>query len=635
MPLLTQSPAQRIRKLGLPEELWHYQSSSGNFRFYLTSDASRPTVQTGVKKDMTRTVFQTESVGNSRRQTSDTIDPISLEILWNRLISIVNEQATALQNASFTTVVREAGDLSAGVFDTQGNMIAQAVTGTPGHINTMALAVRHFLKAYPWETLEEGDSLISNDPWLTSGHLNDFTVVTPIFHSGKPVALFANTCHAVDVGGRMLGADARQVFEEGIYVPILKLFRRGQPNTDLFRMIKQNVRAPALVEGDLMAQVGSNEVGGAKLLEFMDEYNFSSLGALSEAILTTSEKAMRAAIAALPQGTYRHEIHMDGFDEPITVKIAVTVQGSDLSVDYAGTSPQCDRGINVPFAYCVAYTTYPLKCAISPHVPNNEGSFRPVHIRAPEGCILNCQFPAPVGGRHIIGHFLSTAVFGAFAQAIPDKVLADGAANIWITQFTGKDQTGKSFTYVFFSSGGMGARPDKDGISATAFPSGIQGVPAEIIENVSPLVMEKRELIADSGGPGKYRGGLGQEMVLSVRTAEPVVHSAMYDRTKFPALGFAEGKNGGLGDFFLSNGTRPHPKAQYWLPPEKKVVLRLPGGGGFFPPFERDPECVRQDVLNGYVSLQAAREQYGVVLDEGGAIDWERTRRIRARESSV
>ncbi len=559
----------------------------------------------------------------------ETIDPISLEILWNRLISIVNEQATALQNASFTTVVREAGDLSAGVFDIQGNMIAQAVTGTPGHINTMALAVRHFLTQYPWEKLEDGDSLISNDPWLTSGHLNDFTVVTPIFRHGEPVALFANTCHAVDVGGRMLGADARQVFEEGIYVPIMKLFRAGRPNDDLFRLVKQNVRAPDLVEGDLMAQVGSNEVGGAKLLEFMDEAGLAGLDHLSSAILSTSEKAMRAAIAELPRGTYQHEIRMDGFDEPIVVKITVRVGDSELSVDFTGTSAQCERGINVPFAYCVAYTTYPLKCAISPLVPNNEGSFRPIHISAPSGCILNCQFPAPVGGRHIIGHFLSTAVFGALSEAVPERVLADGAANIWITQFTGKDTDGKSFTYVFFSSGGMGARPDKDGISATAFPSGIQGVPAEIIENVSPLLMEQRTLVPDSGGPGRQRGGLGQEMILSVRTSEPVIHSAMYDRTKFPALGYQGGKNGGLGEFLLSDGSHPHPKAQYRLLPDQKVTLRLPGGGGFYSPLERAPELVRQDVLNGYVSAAAARTEYGVVLDAEDEIDWQQTRRLR------
>jgi N-methylhydantoinase B len=562
----------------------------------------------------------------------NSIDPISLEILWNRLISIVNEQATALQNASFTTVVREAGDLSAGVFDVQGNMIAQAVTGTPGHINTMAMAVRHFLKEYPWEALEEGDSLISNDPSLMSGHLNDFTVVTPIFRHGQPLALFANTCHAVDVGGRMLGADARQVFEEGIYVPIIKLFKAGKPNHDLFRLVKQNVRAPDLVEGDLMAQVGCNEVGREKLLEFMDEYKFISLTTLSDAILSTSEKAMRDAIAELPQGVYHHEIRTDGFDEPIVVKIAVTVKDSELFVDYSGTSPQCDRGINVPLAYCIAYTTYPLKCAVSPHVPNNEGSFRPIHITAPEGSILHCTFPAPVGGRHIVGHFLSTAVFGALSQAIPDRVLADGAANIWITQFTGKETNGKPFTYVFFSSGGMGARPDKDGISATAFPSGIQGVPAEIIENVSPLVMEKRELVVDSGGPGKFRGGLGQEMTLSIRANEPVIHSAMYDRTKFPALGFAGGKNGGLGDFVLSDGSRPHPKAQYRLLPGQKVTLRLPGGAGFYSPLERDPTAVRQDVLDGYVSPQAARDEYGVILTEGLTIDWESTNQKRKEQ---
>jgi N-methylhydantoinase B len=309
----------------------------------------------------------------------------------------------------------------------------------------------------------------------------------------------------------------------------------------------------------------------------------------------------------------------------------VTINGSELTVDYTGTSPQCDRGINVPFAYCIAYTTYPLKCAISPHVPNNEGSFRPIHIYAPPGSILNCQFPAPVGGRHILGHFLSTAVFGALAQAVPDRVIADGAANIWITQFAGKGDNGKPFAYVFFSAGGMGARPDKDGISATAFPSGIQGVPAEIIENVSPMLMEKRELVPDSGGPGKFRGGLGQEMVLRLRTKEPVVHSAMYDRLKFPALGFTGGKTGACGDFYLSDGTRPHPKAKYLLSPEQKVILRLPGGGGFFSPLERDPELVRQDVKNGYVSLKAAKEEYRVVLTEGLEIDWEKTTELRQK----
>jgi N-methylhydantoinase B len=376
--------------------------------------------------------------------------------------------------------------------------------------------------------------------------------------------------------------------------------------------------------------VGSNEVGGAKLIEFMEEYRMTSLADLSKAIISTSEDAMRKAITEIPDGTYQHEIFIDGFDDPIKVAIAITISGSDLYVDFAGTSPQIDRGINVPFAYCVAYTTYPLKCAISPHIPNNEGSFRPVQISAPEGCILNCKFPAAVGGRHIIGHFLSTAVFGALAKVIPDRVMADGSANIWITQIIGETDPGRQFAYVFFSSGGTGARPNKDGISATAFPSGIRGVPAEIIENVSPLFMRKRELIRDSGGAGKFRGGLGQEMILQVRTRKPAVHSPMYDRLKFPAKGYAGGQDGRCGEFLLDDGTKPHPKTKYVLRPDQEAILRLPGGGGFFPPFERDPELVRQDVLNGYVSLEAARTQYGVwINDVIDTIDWAKTAELR------
>lgn len=542
-------------------------------------------------------------------------DPILLEVLWNRLISIVNEQATALMNASFTTVVREAGDLSAGVFDTEGNMLAQAVTGTPGHINTMATAVRHFLKVYPLEMLQPGDSLVTNNPWLTSGHLHDLTVVTPIFYRGEPVGLFANTCHAMDIGGRTLGADAREVYEEGLAIPIMKLYDRGQPNQDLFAIIRENVRVPEPVIGDLIAQVAGNEVGGQKLVEFMEEYKFTSLAPLSQAILNTSEEGMRQAIAEIPDGTYHHQIMIDGFDEPIRIQIALTVAGREMLIDYTGTSPQCDFGINVVFNYTHAYTTYPVKCAVSPHIPNNEGSFRPVKVIAPAGCILNAQPPAAVGARHIIGHFLSCAVFGALAQAIPDRVIADGSAGLWNTQVHGEDEKGKPFVYVFFSAGGMGARPTRDGLSATAFPSGIHGVPAEIIENVSPLVMLRRELIEDSGGAGKFRGGCGQRMTLRVRSHKPIVHSCMYDRLKFPALGFCGGKPGRKGDLFLSDGTRPHPKKKYLLLPGQEVTLELPGGGGFYPPQEREIDQVVEDVRNGLVSVAAAEQEYGVVLD--------------------
>lgn len=544
-----------------------------------------------------------------------TIDAILLEVLWNRLISIVNEQAAALMHASFTTVVREAGDLSAGVFDVAGNMLAQAVTGTPGHINTMANCVRDFVRAYPIDSLRPGDSLLTNDPWLASGHLHDITVVTPVFYQGRGVGWFANTCHAMDIGGRTLGADAREVFEEGLHIPIMKLFRAGAINMDLIRIVRANVRVPDQVVGDLYAQQAGNDVGAAKLVQMMDEYDLTDLETLSELILSRSERALREAIAAIPNGTYSSEVEIDGFDEPLKICITITVQDQDLIVDYAGSSPQVDRGINVVYNYTHAYTTYPLKCAISPAVPNNEGSFRPITVKAPEGSIVNARFPCAVGARHLIGHFLSQAIFGALVQTIPDRVIADGSAGLWNTQFEGETNDGRVFAYIYFSAGGMGARPTMDGLSATAFPSGIRGVPAEVIEAVAPVLMLKRALRSDSGGPSKFRGGLGQEMVLQTRTDKPILHSCMYDRTRAAARGFLGGQPGATGELFLSDGTRPHPKSKYFLKPDQTLTLRLPGGGGFYPAWERDPVRVLADVRQGLVSPEAARDVYGVVID--------------------
>lgn len=557
-------------------------------------------------------------------------DPITLEVLWNRLISITNEQAAALMRASFTTVVREAGDLSAGVFDAAGNMIAQAVTGTPGHINCMATSVRHFLREYPLESLRPGDTLITNDPWLASGHHHDFTIVTPVFHREKAIGLFANTCHVMDIGGRVFGADAPSIYEEGLAVPIMKLADRGRLNEDLIRIIRANVRVPQTVLGDVYAMISANEVGGKKLLEMMEDHDLSDLEGLSTAIIERSEQSMREAIRAIPDGTYRHEIDMDGFDEPIIVKLAITIDGDRMIADYGGTSPQSGRGINVVYSYCHAYTTYPIKCSVSPEVPNNEGSFRPITVTAPEGCILNCRRPAPVGARHILGHFLSAAVFGALSHVIPDRVVAEGSQGLWNTQFDGIDERGEPFCYVFFSAGGTGARPTKDGLSATAFPSGIHGVPVELVENVSPLFIECREFIPDSGGPGKFRGGLGQRMVLKVRGGHPSQHSPMYDRIRFAAKGFAGGRDGAKGRIQLDDGTTPHSKTKYILKPGQKVTLDLPGGGGFYRPEERDPGAVQADVVDGFVSLARAGEDYRVAIDpETLKVDPQETARLR------
>jgi len=546
--------------------------------------------------------MRTSRWSSSYQDDAMTFDPVTLEVCWNRLIGVVNEQAAALQRTSFTSVVREAGDLSAGIFDRRGFMVAQAVTGTPGHINSMALAMRHFLAAYPIETLFPGDVLITNDPWKTSGHLNDVTICSPIFRGDDLVAFFASTCHTPDIGGHVLSAEAREIYEEGLCIPVMKLYEAGKPNDTLTRLIQANTRVPELVLGDFHAQIAGGDVGGQRFLEFMDEFGLVRLEPLADEIIGRTERAMREAIRRLRPGAHEYAITSDGFDEPIVIKIRCEVLGDELWIDYAGSSPESRRGINVVLNYTQAYTTYGVKVIVSPDVPNNEGAFRPLRISAPEGSILNARHPAPVAARHVVGHFLPHVVAGALAQALPDRVMTEGSANIWGVQVAGKDLEGVPFTYLFFISGGTGARATKDGLSATAFPSGVLGTPVEVIESLSPLLVEKKELRPDSGGPGTYRGGLGQTLAFRVRTRDPFVCSILCDRTRFPAQGFFAGRPGAPGEVWI-NGQRPaNPKAEQILGPEARVEIRLPGGGGYGDPARRDPALVARDLEEGYVT---------------------------------
>ena len=564
------------------------------------------------------------------------LDPITLEILWNRLVAVVNEQAAALMRTSFTSIVRESGDLSAGVFDTRGNMIAQAVTGTPGHINAMATCIHYFLAVYPADELRPGDVMITNDPQKTSGHLHDFTVITPVFKDDRLVGFFGNTCHALDIGGRGMGTDARSVYEEGLFVPITKLYDAGSTNTELFKLIAANSRAPEPVIGDINAQVVANDVGGQYLLQFMDEFNLDSVDPLADEIISRSEKAMRDAIAELPDGEYSNEVYSDGYEAPVKLRVTIRKQGDEMVVDWDGSSDASAYGINVVLNYTHAYTTYALKCALAPEVPNNEGSFRPVKVVAPEGCILNAQHPAPVCGRHILGHFLPGAIFGALAEALPERVLAEGAANIWSMQLSGRHDDGAVWTYVWFSTGGTGARPTKDGISATAFPSGISGVPAEVIESLAPIHIYKREYRIDSGGPGAFRGGLGQTMEVGVTTGQPWTFSSLFDRTHYPAAGYSGGEPGALAHIELSDGAVIDSKGMREFDADTRISLGLPGGGGFYSPVERDPSAVVDDVIDGLVSLEQARDRYGVVLDpETLELDHRATEQARLSRTKV
>jgi N-methylhydantoinase B len=530
------------------------------------------------------------------------MDAVTLDICWSRLVGVVNEQAAALQRTSFTSIVREAGDLSAGVFDRRGYMVAQAVTGTPGHINSMALAMKHFLAACPIDTLAPGDVLVTNDPWKTSGHLNDVTICTPVFRGAECIAFFASTCHAADIGGHVLSAEAREIYEEGLFIPVMKLYEGGRLNRSLAALIQANTRVPDLVMGDFHAQIAGGAVGEERLLEFMEEFGLERLEPLADEIIGRTERAMRESIARLKPGVHRYSLTSDGFGEPIIIAVRCEVRGDELWIDFSGSSPESRRGINVVMNYTEAYTTYGVKVIVSPDVPNNEGAFRPLRITAPEGSILNCRPPAPVAARHVVGHFLPHVVAGALKEALPDRVMAEGSANIWGVQVSGKNLQGRPFSHVFFSSGGTGARAVKDGLSATAFPSGVLGTPVEVVENLSPLLIERKALRKDSGGIGKYRGGLGQTIAFRVRTREPFVCSILCDRTVHPAAGFRGGGPGATGGVLIDGVQPPNPKAEQVVPPDSLVELHLPGGGGYGPPSGRDPELTERDVLEDYVT---------------------------------
>jgi N-methylhydantoinase B len=543
------------------------------------------------------------------------MDAVTLEVIWNRFLSVANEQQDALIRTAFSTIVRESQDLACGMFDTKGRMISQSISGTPGHINAMATSMKHFLAAFPPDKLAPGDVLITNDPWQTAGQINDITITTPIFKNGKMIALFANTCHSADIGGRILSAEAREVFEEGLRIPIMKLFDRGEPNHILMQIVRTNVRQPDEVIGDFYAQTACNETGGRALREMMDEFNLESIDDIAEEIIRRSEAAVRAEIAKLPSGEWTNETWSDGFEEPIVVRCTVKVAGDEIFIDFTGSSPQSARGINVVLNYTHAYASFAIKAAICPDVPHNEGSFRPVHVSAPPGSILNALDPAPVASRQVIGHFIPSAIFAAMSGAMPGRLMAPGADPIWLSVWRGQNPP---FTLTVFQVGGTGARPAKDGLNAVGFPSGVAGVPAEVIESLSPVLLKRRELRANSGGPGTWRGGLGQLTEFGRRGDGKWSVSSIADRTEYPAPGLLGGKEGALGAVTMDDGQKLHAKALKDLQAEDVVHVDLPGGGGYGDPFKRDPQKILWDVVEGYVTADEAEKMYGVAIRYDG-----------------
>ena len=570
------------------------------------------------------------------------LEQLHMQIMWDRLIAVVEEQAQTLIRTAFSTSVREAGDLSAGVFDTQGRMLAQAVTGTPGHVNAMAASVGFFLEKIPIDTMEEGDCYVTNNPWQGTGHLHDFTLVTPTFRDGKVVALFASTVHVVDIGGIGFGPDGRQVYEEGLHVPIMPLAKRGVMNESLLALVRANVREPVQVEGDLYSLAACNDAGSRRLRAMMADFDIAALDALAGHVVDTSAEAMLAEIRKLPFGSYHNSMRIDGYDRPLDLVATLTIGADGIDIDFDGTSPISTYGINVPLTYTQAYASFGVRCVVGSRVPNNAGSLAPVRVAAPEGSILNAQPPCAVAARHVIGQMLPDVVLGCLHQALGGGVPAEGTSCLWNPMVLGGHGlvgdadygSATPFAMNLFHAGGSGARPGKDGLSATAFPSGVRNTPVEINETIAPLVIWRKEYREDSGGPGAYRGGTGQIMEMTHAEDAPFAIGAMFDRVQHPPRGRDGGADGATGRVRLASGGNLKGKGRQPIPAGDRLILEMPGGGGLGAAHDRAPEAVADDVLNGLVSRQAAEADYGVVLDAAGQVDQTATDALRRQAAA-
>jgi len=548
-----------------------------------------------------------------------TLSNVAYQVMWNRLISVVEEQAQALVRTAFSTSVREAGDLSAGVYDAQGRMLAQAVTGTPGHVNAMADAVGHFIRRIGRQNIFEGDVYITNDPWEGTGHLHDVTVVTPSFHNGAFVGFFACTAHVVDIGGRGFGADANSVYEEGLYIPIMKFAERGAVDKTLTRIIRGNVREPDQLIGDIYALATCNDIGQRRLSDMMSEFDLSDLTEIASYIFDNSRRATLEKIAALPRIVATGEMRIDGYAKPIDLKVRLQASEDHMECDFSGTSGLDPKGINVPMVYTKAYACYALKCAIAPEIPNNAASLEPFWVTAPENTIVNALHPAPVALRHIIGHMIPDTVFDALDKILPDTVPAEGAGCLCNFQVSLRPRTdapapksARRAEVLTFNSGGAGARPAHDGLNATAFPSGVMTMPVEATEHTGPVIIWRKELRPDSGGAGQRRGGLGQLMEVGAVEGHEFDLSAMFDRLDHPARGRKGGGNGAATEVMRDDGTRMRGKGKQFVPNGGRVMLAFPGGAGYGPTADRDPELVIRDLARGYISAEAAEKLYGL-----------------------
>jgi len=531
-------------------------------------------------------------------------DPITLELLWTRLISATDEAAAALVRTSFSTLVRESYDFSCIITDESGQSLVQATQSIPSFIGTLPRTVKHFLNEYPIDRLQPGDVLITNDMYQGSGHLPDINLGKPLFYEGRMIGYAATTAHAPDIGGKIRSPEPREVFEEGLQIPIMKMIDGGKVNDTLVSIIRKNVRTPDQTMGDLWAQVVALDVMEARTIDLLKDAGLDNLRDLATEIHTRCESVMRAAIRELPDGVYRSVLDIDGqLDAPAHLEMALTVAGDTIDIDFAGTSPQVDRAINSAMCFTFAQTVYGVKCMLAPNLPNNEGSFRPITIRAPEGCIVNPVFPASGGSRMLTGHFLGSMVLQALGDVLPHRVMASPGSPHWGINQSGV-KNGKPYANMLFFSGGIGANNLRDGISCLGWPGNTSSTPIELSERIAPFRIKYKRLRADSGGPGEFRGGLGQEILFENRSESPIAVSFLTEHILYPPLGIAGGRPAACGILEI-NGKSAHAKRQHVINKGDTILLATPGGGGLGDPKRRNPARVEEDLKQGYITDDA------------------------------
>lgn len=567
---------------------------------------------------------------------SRTFDPITLEILWRRLISIVDEADSSVARTAFSSLLRDAHDYTCMFTDSFGRELAQGSFATPGQSGAMALGIKNLVKKYPLEYYQPGDIFITNDPWALAGHLNDVCVMSPIFFKDQLVAFTACVFHHSDIGGRV-ASDNHDVFEEGLFIPFVRLYQKGILNESVMDMIRWNVRTPDEVIGDIRSQIAANHVCTEKICQMLKESDLDNLDDLADAIIGITEKSMREEIEKIPDGVYLSKgiIEQMKGKTDIVIQAKVEIRGSDIIVDLEGSSDQVDWGGNVVFNFTYAYVFMAVKSMFAPDVPNNDGCARPIRLSAPEGSVVNCKFPAAVAARMGVGHFLTEIIYRALSDVLPKKVIAaSGGTPAAMNVFYGRRKDGKPWHSVIIRGGGMGASAKNDGNYVYIFPANGANTPVEIFESDTPLVVEKRELLADSGGVGKMKGGLGKREVFKVpddsyAPIPPINLGIQSGRYIYPAEGLFGGKSGAKAQF-LVNGVQGNSYGLTQMKPGDVVTIDAPGGGGYGNPSEREPQMVLHDVIEGYVSIEEAKSEYGVVINPTTLeIDTEETDRLR------